>query len=512
MTAGEEHNLVFTSEEEIEQCTADLAATFEAGLTRPIEFRKKQLRQLIRMFDECRDQLAEAVHKDLRKHKFEAVVCELALLRDDAARALANIDRWAATEYPSTRITFWMTRPSVRKVPYGMVLVIGPWNYPMLLLLKPFIGAIAAGNTVALKPSELSPHSASMITELLPRYLDSRAYRIVNGDATQCTQLLKTKFDYIFYTGSGTVGRIVMRAAAEQLTPVTLELGGKSPTILHESCDVDLAAARIFFSKFLNCGQTCIAPDYVFCPRELIPKLVEGFKAAYASYYGGDASTSASYSRMINHRHYDRVHALIEESIAGGAEVLLGGGAKREDKYLEPTALRCKLDDPLMREEIFGPVLPIIELESIDKTIAYINRNDQPLALYIFCKDKKVTEHVINSTRSGGVCINDTIFQFIVPDVPFGGCGQSGMGRYQGKHTFDTFTHQRSVIRSLGIDEPIRRTFLYPPFSVDTIPLSVFSISSYTGIDAKLKLAALMTGAVSIFAYLAISQPALIGL
>jgi acyl-CoA reductase-like NAD-dependent aldehyde dehydrogenase len=310
---------------------------------------------------------------------------------------------------------------------------------------------------------------------------------VLNGAVEESTQLLNTHFDYIFYTGNGTVGRIVMQAASKNLTPVTLELGGKSPVVIHKSCNIQVSAQRIFFGKFSNCGQTCIAPDYVLCPSDLIPKFVDALQNAYLSSFGGDALKSDCYGRIINHRHFDRLEGLLKESISQGAEVLIGGATKRDIKYIEPTVLKCTKDVALMRDEIFGPFLPIIPTETIDEAIDFINSRDQPLALYVFATDKAVIDKVLGSTRSGGVCINDTVINYAVPQLPFGGVGQSGMGRYRGKYGFDTFTYMRSVIHSGYLDEPLRKSVLYPPYSVKILPLIKFASSGYTRTGKRIK-------------------------
>ncbi|RKP04769.1 aldehyde dehydrogenase family 3 member B1-like protein [Thamnocephalis sphaerospora] len=469
--------LAFSTHEEIDQCTADLAATFRSGLTRPLAFRKQQLRQLLRMLDENEDALTEALRLDLNKHYVEAMTTEITLVRDETARAIDKLSSWAASDYPSTRFTFMLSRPHVRKEPQGMVLVMGAWNYPITLLLSPVVAAIAAGNTV---PSEVSSHTAQAITKLLPVYMDQRAYRVVNGAADECTYMLNKRFDHIFYTGNGVVGRIIMQAAAKHLTPVTLELGGKSPVIIHRSCNLKVAAQRIFYGKFLNCGQTCIAPDYVLCPSDLLPGLVDALRGCYQHAYDGDGVSSTSYGRIINHRHFDRLHGLLKESKAKGEQVLMGGNADRDTKYIEPTVVACTVDSPLMRDEIFGPLLPIIAMDTVDEAVDFVNSRDQPLALYLFATDKKVIKHILDSTRSGGACVNDTVLQFAIGQIPFGGTGHSGIGRYHGKYGFDTFSHMRATLHSGYADEPLRKSFIYPPYNIKKMPVLAFALSKYT--------------------------------
>ncbi|KAI8054586.1 aldehyde dehydrogenase 3 family member [Syncephalis plumigaleata] len=458
--------LTYSTKEEIKQCTEDLAATFEAGLTRSLSFRKQQLRQFVKLCDEQMDVLLEAVQKDIGKHPYETIACELALVRDDAMRALDKLSSWAKPEYPSVRFTFLLSRPHVRKVPFGMVLIMGAWNYPLVLLLAPFI----AGNTVVLKPSELAPHSARAIAELLP----------------------PTKFDQIFYTGSGHVGRIVMQAAAKQLTPVILELGGKSPLIIHRSCNLTVTANRLFFGKYLNCGRlTCIAPDYVLCPRDLIEPLMVELRRCYKSFYNNNARDSECYGKIINERHFDRLMGLFEEDKAKGYQVLLGGSSDRSTGYIEPTVILSDGKSALMRDEIFGPFMPIIEMDSVEEAITFINRRDQPLTLYLFATDKKVVSKVRDSTRSGSMVVNDTMVHMAVAQIPFGGSGASGMGCYRGKASFDAFSHKRSILHSGNLDEPVRSTLIYPPYNVKRIPLVMFSLSRYAPWSLKLKKASL---------------------
>ncbi|KAI9592731.1 aldehyde dehydrogenase 3 family member [Syncephalis fuscata] len=495
--------LTYSTKEEIKQCTEDLTASFESGLTQPLAFRKQQLRQFLKLCDEQSDALLEAVQKDMGKHPCETMTCELSLIRDEIARALDNLSSWAKTSYPSVRFTFILSRPQIRKVPFGTVLIMGAWNYPLVLLLAPFVGAMAAGNTVVIKPSELAPHSARVITELLPRYLDQRAYRVVNGAVDESTQLLATKFDYIFYTGSSQVGRIVMQAAAKNLTPVSLELGGKSPFIIHRSCNLSVTANRLFFGKYLNCGQTCIAPDYVLCPRDLIEPLTQELRRCYKNLYDSNALESDSYGRIINERHFDRLMNLFEKDKKDGSKVLLGGASNRDAKYIEPTVVLSNPNAALMKDEIFGPFMPIIEMDSVDDAISFINRRDQPLTLYLFATDKKVIKNVRESTRSGSLLINDTMVHFGIPQIPFGGCGSSGMGRYRGKASFDTFSHQRSILHSGYADEPVRTSLLYPPYNMKRIPIVLFSLSRYAPWSLKLKKAFVLVLVLVLFGFVA---------
>jgi len=343
--------------------------------------------------------------------------------------------------------------------PLGVVLIFGAWNYPLDLILNPLVGAIGAGNAVILKPSEKAKHCASILDELIPKYLDNDSFKVVLGGEPQSTSLLTFKFDHIFYTGGGNIGKVIMRAAAEQLTPVTIELGGKSPVIVDENVNIDVAAKRILWGKLMNAGQICIAPDYVLIHKSQEKKFVEKLKKLIQTFYGDNPKDSKDYGRIINEQHVDRLSGLLEGQ---HNNIIYGGDIDRENRYFPPTlVLNPSPDSRLMQDEIFGPILPIITIDNIDEAITFINNKPKPLALYIFTKNKKISEHVINSTSSGAVSINEVIMHYTCTELPFGGVGDSGIGSYHGKYSFDNFTHYKPVLdKSTVIDPDIR----YPPY------------------------------------------------
>ncbi len=352
----------------------------------------------------------------------------------------------------------------IHKDPLGVVLVIAPWNYPFQLAMAPIVGAIAAGNCALVKPSEVAPAVSAMLAKLLPEYLDPDAIAVVEGGVDETTELLRCRFDHIFYTGNGRVGRIVMRAAAEHLTPVTLELGGKSPTIVDRDVDLTVAARRIAWAKFTNAGQTCVAPDYVLVERPAYDAFVAEMVATVRAFYGDNAQLSEDFGRIINTRHHDRLVALLE-----GSTIAVGGQHDREDRFLAPTVLTdVALDSPVMTDEIFGPILPILPVDDIEAAIALINARPKPLALYLFSNDASVQRKILERTSSGSAVINHALMQMTVPGLPFGGVGNSGMGAYHGKHSFDCFTHNKAVLRKPTALDP---TFMYPPYSPRTIKL-----------------------------------------
>jgi aldehyde dehydrogenase (NAD+) len=336
--------------------------------------------------------------------------------------------------------------------------VIAPWNYPVQLLLVPAAGAIAAGNAVVMKPSEVSPATSAALAKFIPQYFDKQAIAVVEGGVAETTDLLAQKFEHIFYTGNGTVGRIVMRAAAENLTPVTLELGGKSPTIVDASANIDVAARRIAWAKFVNAGQTCVAPDYVLAHKSVAGKLVKAIGESVTDFYGTDPHASKDYARVVSPRHFTRLKSMI-----GSGTVAVGGQTEESERYIAPTVLvNVDKSSPVMQEEIFGPILPIIEIDSIDEALSFVNGRQHPLALYVFAEDSKVSEKVVANTTSGGVTVNGTIFHMTGPFLPFGGVGESGMGAYHGQAGVDVFQHLKPVLkRSTKLDAPLA----YPPYT-----------------------------------------------
>jgi aldehyde dehydrogenase (NAD+) len=340
----------------------------------------------------------------------------------------------------------------------GVVLIISPWNYPLQLLLVPLVGAIAAGNCAVLKPSEITPAMSDLFARRLPNYVDRESIQVVEGGVAETTALLAERFDHIFYTGNGTVGRIVMEAAAKHLTPVTLELGGKSPCIVDQHTDLDVAAKRIIWGKFFNAGQTCVAPDYVLVQQAIEDALLARMKQTLVEFFGDDPSKSPDYGRIVNERHHQRLMKLLP----GSGEVVAGGVGDEEKRYIAPTILRnVPADAPVMADEIFGPILPVLKYAGIDEAIARVNARPKPLALYLFTNDEEVQKRVLERTSSGGVTVNHTLLHLTVPALPFGGVGASGLGAYHGKFSFETFSHRKSVlIKPTWLD----LKFIYPPY------------------------------------------------
>jgi aldehyde dehydrogenase (NAD+) len=350
-------------------------------------------------------------------------------------------------------------RSYIYRDPLGVVLIIGPWNYPLQLLLLPALGAIAAGNCVVLKPSELAPATSSLIARRLPEYLDAASVSVVEGGAAETTMLLAERFDHIFFTGGETVGRIVMQAAARHLTPVTLELGGKSPCIVDRHVDLEVAARRIVWGKFYNTGQTCVAPDYILAHKEIEERLLAKLKETVHEFFGDDPHSVADYGRIINERHYERLMGLLP----GSGEIVTGGTGFPADRYIAPTILKnTSSEAPVMTGEIFGPILPVLKVQDVEHAIAFVNSRPKPLALYVFTSDPAVQAKVLDRTTSGGVTVNHTLLHLANPSLPFGGVGPSGMGAYHGRTTFETFSHRKSVL--------VKRTwldpwFFYPPYT-----------------------------------------------
>ncbi|WP_462417485.1 aldehyde dehydrogenase family protein [Kytococcus sp. Marseille-QA3725] len=429
--------------------------TWQTGRLRELDARREQLQALRRLVQEGEPELLAALQADLGKSAVEARTTELSVVVAEIDHVLDRLERWLAPRRASVPLAFRPARARVRREPLGTVLVIGPWNYPVNLVLMPLVGALAGGNTVVLKPSELAPATAEALVRLVPRYLDPEVVQVVTGGVPETTALLEQPWDHVFYTGGERVGRIVMRAAAEHLTPVTLELGGKSPTWVGEDTDLRAAARRIVWGKFTNAGQTCVAPDHVLCTPEVQAALVPELQRAITEMFGADPRTSGDYGRIVNDDHARRLAPMVEGAAVGG-EVDLA------ERYLSPTVLTdVAPDHPAMAEEIFGPVLPIVPVTDVHAAIELVNAGPSPLALYLFTDDRTEQDLWLASTRSGGVGINLPVAHVAVPDLPFGGVGASGMGNYHGEASIRTFTHERSVL-----DKPLAPDTMrvaYPP-------------------------------------------------
>ncbi|XP_036272379.1 aldehyde dehydrogenase family 3 member B1 isoform X1 [Pipistrellus kuhlii] len=437
-----------------------LREAFREGRTRSAEFRAAQLKGLDRFLREHKQQLQEALLQDLRKSAFEAELSELSISHAEINLALRNLRAWMKDEKVPRNLATQLDSAFVRKEPFGVVLIIAPWNYPLNLILVPLVGAIAAGNCVMLKPSEVSKNTEKILVEMLPRYLDRSCFAVVLGGPEETGQLLEHKFDYIFFTGSTRVGKIVMAAAAQHLTPVTLELGGKNPCYVDDDCDPQTVANRVALFRYFNAGQTCVAPDYVLCSPAMQERLVPALQAAITRFYGEDPRASPDLGRIISDKHFQRLRGLL-----GCGRVAVGGQSEESDRYIAPTVLvDVQETEPVMQEEIFGPILPIVTVSSLDEAVDFINRREKPLALYAFSRRSQVVKQVLARTSSGGFCGNDGFMHLILASLPFGGVGASGMGSYHGKFSFDTFSHHRAcLLRRPGLEKMY--SVRYPPYS-----------------------------------------------
>ncbi|MEU6804064.1 aldehyde dehydrogenase family protein [Streptomyces neyagawaensis] len=442
-----------------DETVSRLRTVFVTGLTRPVSWRRAQLRALRDMLTEHQAEFAAALHADLGKGATEAHLTEIGFVVKEIDHTLRHLAPWLRPRRVSVPLTLAPARARTVREPLGTVLVISPWNYPLQLALAPLVGALAAGNCVVVKPSELAPATSAALAHRLPRALDPSAVAVVEGGIPETTALLEQPFDHIFYTGNGTVGRVVMAAAARRLTPVTLELGGKSPVVVEPGADLRAAARRIAWGKFMNAGQTCVAPDYVLAIGEAATGLEPHLTAAVREMYGTEPSASADYGRIVNDRHFDRLVGLL-----GGGRLVTGGEHDRATRYLAPTVL-ADVDPqaPVMSEEIFGPILPIVRVPDLDAAIAFVNARDKPLALYAFTASRHSKRRLTAETSSGALAFGIPNAHLSVPGLPFGGVGESGVGRYHGPHSLDTFSHTKAVL-----DKPLRPDVLrlaYPPFT-----------------------------------------------
>jgi len=435
-----------------------LRTTFATGKTRPLEWRLKQLSELERMLREHEADFAAALQADLHKCAFETALSELGFVASEAKYARKHLRRWARAKRVSTPMMALPGRSYIQPEPKGVVLIIAPWNYPLSMVCAPLVGAIAGGNCAVLKPSEVTTHTSAALARFIPRYLDNDAFAVIEGGVEETTELLENHYDHILYTGNERVARIVMTAAAKHLTPVTLELGGKSPCLVDKSADLEVAASRIAWGKFINAGQTCVAPDHVLVHKSVAAQFADILATKIKEFYGEDPSQSPDYCRIASERHTARFARLLE-----GQQIHTGGQVDVATRYVAPTIV---LDpDPaseLMQEEIFGPVLPIITVDDMHHAIQFVADRPKPLALYLFTKSEALEEAVLDRLSAGSVCINDAVIFMVSPELPFGGIGNSGMGRYTGWYGFETFSHMKPVMkRSFRFDAPLR----YPPYT-----------------------------------------------
>jgi acyl-CoA reductase-like NAD-dependent aldehyde dehydrogenase len=428
---------------------------FATGKTKDVEWRIEQLKRLKQAIVDDQEAIVNAVKADLGRPDFEAYF-EITTI-SEINYALKHLKSWVKPKKVATSIDQFPASAKIYPEPLGVVLIISPWNYPFQLMISPLTGAIAAGNCAVLKPSEVAANTSRVIADIIQKTFDPAYIAVVEGGVEISQQLLEEKFDHIFFTGGTAIGRIVMQAAAKHLTPVTLELGGKSPCIVDSDVDLKYAAKRITWGKYLNAGQTCIAPDYLLVDRRIKSELLTEIQKCVGEFYGDDPAQSPDYARLISRRHFERLEPLLKDG-----EIVMGGQTKPEEKYIAPTVMdQVSWESPVMQEEIFGPILPVLEYTDLKEAIAQINARPKPLALYIFSKDKQKQEQVLQETSSGGVCINDTVMQVGVSTLPFGGVGDSGIGSYHGKASFDTFSHYKSVLKKGFRFDPNWR---YPPY------------------------------------------------
>jgi acyl-CoA reductase-like NAD-dependent aldehyde dehydrogenase len=431
---------------------------FLSGSTRPVAWRKRQLEALKAMFNEHHDELCDALWKDLRRNLTDADLMDVEYNVKEADYALAHLDEWVKPVHVHTPLVFEPGHVRVRRDPLGVTLIIGAWNEPFMLLFAPLVAAIAGGNTAVLKPSEMAEACSAIVARLVPKYFDARAVAVVEGAVPETIALLAQKWDFIFFTGSPQVGKIVHQAAAKNLTPCVLELGGKNPTIVHASADLKVAARRIAYGRYLNSGQICTAPDHVLVWPEVKDAFVRHLRETIREFYGDNPQKSPDYGRVINRKNFDRLAALLKSG-----KVAIGGESDPEELYIAPTVLiDVSPDSPIMQEEVFGPILPVLEIDSVEAVIAWINQRPRPLGLYVFAEDPDVAERILDATESGDAAVNDCTIHPLIPELPFGGVGNSGMGKYHGRWGFEAFTNARGAMyHSAQIDPGVR----YPPYS-----------------------------------------------
>ncbi|WP_276203424.1 aldehyde dehydrogenase [Paenibacillus wynnii] len=443
----------------IDDMLAEHRHFFDSGITREASFRIQQLQKLREVILRNESRIFTALNTDLHKSEFEAYSNEIGFVLDSIRSVTKKLNRWMKPVRVKSPLHLFPSKSYTISEPYGTVLIIGPFNYPFQLLLEPLIGAMAAGNGAVLKPSESTPRVSALIRDMISETFDKSYIRVVEGERETTSLLIHAKFDYIFFTGSVPVGRIVMEAAAKNLTPVTLELGGKSPVIVDKSANLKLAAKRIVWGKLINAGQTCIAPDYLLAHSDIAAELISLIKHYITVFYGSDAQNNPDYGRIVNERQVQRLAGLIERD---KEKIIMGGKVAPEDLYVEPTLLYpVTWDQASMEDEIFGPILPIMEYSHLEEAIQTIKDHPKPLALYLFTEDRNVEHEVLSRVSFGGGCINDTISHVASPNLPFGGVGNSGMGAYHGKHSFDLFSHRKSIVkRSTRIDLGV----VYPPY------------------------------------------------
>ena len=436
---------------------------FRTGATRSAEWRESQLTALQAMMTDRAEDFYASLWTDLRRNRTDADLIDVRYINGEADHALSHLRDWMKPAPVSTPSMFAPSDAQVRFDPLGVGLIIGTWNYPVMLTLSPLIAAISGGNAAVIKPSELAPATADVIARFVPEYLDRDAFSVVLGGVPETTALLQQQWDHIFFTGGPAVAKVIMTAAATHLTPVVLELGGKSPTIVHSSADLRVATRRITQGRWGNAGQTCTAPDYVLVFKDVARQFLEHLKATIVEFYGEDPQNSPDYGRIITTRHFDRLAALLSSGT-----IYHGGQLDRADRFIAPTVLvNVSPVSPVMQEEIFGPILPVLEVETVQEAVDFVNARPSPLGLYVFAEDQGVTRHILDTTTSGDAAVNDCMLHPLIPDLPFGGVGNSGMGKYHGEWGFRAYTNARGVFNhSTKIDLDVR----YPPYGRNELP------------------------------------------
>ncbi|KAJ8923182.1 hypothetical protein NQ315_001736 [Exocentrus adspersus] len=457
----------------IQDAVTTARESFNSGITKSYDFRLKQLQALLQLVEENSELIEEAITKDFKKPTFEVNLFETTTAKNEIRNVIHKLKGWMEPAKVEKPLPYIMDEVFIHSEPYGVVAIISPWNYPFMLCISPLVGAIAAGNCAIIKPSEITPNCAEILSKLIPRYLNPKCYHVVTGGVPETTTLLEQRFDYIFYTGSSHVGKIIQKAASKYLTPVTLELGGKTPVYVDSTADINLAVRRILWGKCLNAGQSCIAPDYVLCTKEVQEDFIKSAKNTLKTWYGNDAKQSPNFARIVNSNHFRRINKLLNDTDANTA---IGGRHDIQDLFIEPTILKdVNLSDPIMQEEIFGPILPIVNVKTAQEATAVVNKGEKPLAVYVFSNDKQVQDMFLKDTSSGNLLINDTMMHFSCDTIPFGGVGNSGIGAYHGKFSFDTFSHRKgTVIKKLDKVGEYMNSSRYPPYTKTNLQMISF--------------------------------------
>lgn len=431
---------------------------FYKNQTKDINFRINSLKKLKSLITSHESKILDALYKDLRKSNFESYETEIGIVLEEINYTIKKLKKWSKPKKVRTNFINFHAKSYIYNDPYGVVLIIAPWNYPFQLTIAPLIGSIAAGNCTVIKTSEYAPYTSRLLVEIINNEFSPNYIKVIEGGREINELLLNEQFDYIFFTGSVPVGKIIMEKAAQNLIPITLELGGKSPLIVNEDVDTKLAAKRIVWGKFLNAGQTCVAPDYMIVHKKIKQKLIYEIEKTIKHFYGEDIIKSPDYPRIISERHFDRLNKLLKDG-----KIVIGGEVNKNDLFIEPTIIdNVNLDSAIMEDEIFGPLLPILEFENINEIFSIVRRYPKPLALYVFTNDIKFEKNILENISFGGGCINETVMHLTSPYLPFGGVGQSGMGSYHGKYSYDTFSHKKSILKKSNWFD---LSFRYPPYN-----------------------------------------------